>query len=242
MLARIQTAVALLYPPRCLGCGVLVESDFGLCGSCWRQTSFVGGTVCESCGIALPGAHDGHRVECDDCMGHPHPWSHGRAALVYEGRARQMILALKHGDRPEIARPAGRWMAQAARSILVPDMIAVPVPLHWSRLLKRRYNQSALLAQSVARTLGIEHCPDLLQRVKRTPMLEGKTPDQRFGTLADAIRIHPNRAARLRGRAVLLIDDVMTTGATLGACSRVCAANGAKDVRVLTLARVAKDA
>ncbi|MEY8829622.1 double zinc ribbon domain-containing protein [Sedimentitalea sp. XS_ASV28] len=242
MLARIQTAVSLLYPARCLGCGALVESDFGLCGSCWRETSFVGGTVCESCGVALPGAHDGHRLECDDCMDHPHPWSHGRAALVYEGRARQMILALKHGDRPEIARPAGRWMAHAARAILRPGMIAVPVPLHWSRFVKRRYNQSALLAQSVARELEIDVVPDMLQRIKRTPMLEGKSPAQRFETLANAIRVHPNRAAQLPGRPVLLVDDVMTTGATLGACARVCMANGAEDVRVLTLARVAKDA
>lgn len=219
-----------------------MESDFGLCGSCWRETSFVGGTVCDSCGIPLPGSGDGHRIECDDCMAQPHPWSHGRAALVYEGRARQMVLALKHGDRPDIARPAGRWMAQSAQPILVPDAVAVPVPLHWSRFLKRRYNQSALLAKSLAQVLRIAVCPDALQRRKRTAMLEGKTPEQRLATLKDAIRVNPNRMARLQGRTVLLIDDVMTTGATLSACSVACRVNGAKDVRVLTLARVAKDA
>lgn len=242
MLARIQTAVSLLYPPRCLGCGDMVESDFGLCGPCWRETSFIGGTVCESCGTPLPGAVDGHRIECDDCMAHPHPWSHGRAALMYEGRARQLVLALKHGDRPEIARPAGRWLAHAARAILAPDTIVVPVPLHWSRFLKRRYNQSALLAQSLAQELGIEVCPDQLLRRKRTATLEGKTAEQRFITLKDAIQLNPNRMERLQGRTVLLIDDVMTTGATLSACSVACQASGAKDVRVLTLARVAMDA
>ncbi|MDU9004266.1 ComF family protein [Sedimentitalea todarodis] len=242
MLARIQTAVSLLYPPRCLGCGDMVESDFGLCGTCWRETAFVGGTVCESCGVPLPGTGDGHRLECDDCMAHPHPWSHGRATLVYEGRARQMVLALKHGDRPEIARPAGRWMAHAARSILVPETVVVPVPLHWSRFLKRRYNQSALLAQSLAQELRIDVCPDLLRRTKRTAMLEGKTPEQRFATLEGAIQVNPDRKEKLQGRTALLIDDVMTTGATLSACTLACRANGAKDVRVLTLARVAKDA
>lgn len=219
-----------------------MESDFGLCGTCWRETSFVGGTVCDSCGVPLPGSGDGHRIECDDCMEHPHPWSHGRAALVYEGRARQMVLALKHGDRPEIAHPAGRWMAHAARPILMPQTVVVPVPLHWSRFLKRRYNQSALLARSLAQELGIDVCPDLLLRRKRTAMLEGKTPKQRFAALEDAIQVNSNRMGRLQGRTVLLIDDVMTTGATLSACSVACQANGAKDVRVLTLARVAKDA
>lgn len=219
----------------------MVDSDFGLCGSCWRETSFIGGTVCESCGTPLPGADDGHRIECDECMTMPRPWSEGRSALMYEGRARQLVLALKHGDRPEIARPAGRWMAHAARPLLSSDTLIVPVPLHWSRFLRRRYNQSALLAREVARELNAAHCLDLLMRHKRTPMLEGKNAEERFLTLRNAISVNTRHRDRIPDRAVLLIDDVMTTGATLSACARACRMAGAKDVHVLTLARVAKD-
>ncbi|MDK3071743.1 ComF family protein [Sedimentitalea sp. JM2-8] len=242
MLTRIQTAVSLLYPPRCLGCGTMVDSDFGLCGGCWRDTPFIGGTVCDSCGSPVPGGADGYRVECDDCMKTPRLWTDGRAALLYKDRARRMVLALKHGDRPEIARPAALWMMRAARPILRENMLIAPVPLHWTRFLKRRYNQSALLAQEVARQTGLPNCPDLLLRTKRTAMLDGKTAQERFSDLSDAIRVHPKRRHRLVARSILLVDDVMTTGATLTACTRACLDAGAHDVCVLTLARVAKDA
>lgn len=220
----------------------MVETDFGLCGPCWRDTPFITGAVCESCGIPLLGAADGYRLECDDCLARPRPWRDGRAALLYQDKARDLVLALKHADRPEIARPAGRWLARAAQPLLCRDMLVAPVPLHWSRLLKRRYNQSALLARSLAHQVGAELCPDLLIRVRRTSVQDGKTADQRFSDLAGAIGLHPRRAGRLRGRDLLLVDDVMTSGATLSACATACMAGGVASVSVVTLARVAKTA
>lgn len=239
---RIQTAIELVYPPRCLTCGDLTATDFGLCGRCWRDTPFVGGTACASCGLSLPGEDDGHPIECDDCLRQPRPWQDGRAALLYHGQARALVLALKHGDRSELARPAARWMAQAGKPLFRPDMLIAPVPLHWSRLLKRRYNQSALLAHALGREVGLSVCPDLLVRHKRTPALEGKTASQRAETLRNAIAVHPRRSKMLKGRSVLLVDDVMTSGATLAACTRVCLEAGAAHISVLVLARVAKDA
>ncbi len=132
-------------------------------------------------------------------------------------------------------------MARAGRDLFREDMLIAPVPLHWSRLLKRRYNQSALLAQHLGRETGLEICPDLLIRRVRTPVLDGKTAAERAQVLENAITAHPKRAYRMQGRDILLVDDVMTSGATLAACARVCLASGANHIFVLTLARVAKD-
>lgn len=241
MQGGFQTALKLLYPPRCIGCDERVETEFGLCGPCWRGTPFIGGTVCDACGAPLIGPADGFRLECDDCMANPRPWRQGRSVLLYQDRARQLVLALKHGDRTDIARPAGGWLARAAAPLLADMPLIAPVPLHWQRLLKRRYNQSALLSRSLARVTGLDHCPDLLLRPARTDPLEGKTAAQRFAMLEQAVRLHPRRSGRLRGRSVLLVDDVMTSGATLSACTRACLSGGAIDVFVLTLARVIKD-
>ena len=241
MWAGLQTAVELLYPPRCLGCGSIVDSDFGLCGPCWADTPFIGGTVCDACGVPLPGEADGFRIECDDCMKVPRPWKQGRAALTYKDRGRSMVLALKHGDRLEIAQPAGLWMARAARPFLKDGMLIAPVPLHWTRMLKRKYNQSALLADALAQVSGLAMCPDLLVRFKRTTSQDGKSAAKRFADMAGVVKPHPKRRHRMAGRAVLLVDDVMTSGATLTACAEACRAGGAKEIFVVTLARVAKD-
>jgi len=242
VLAQLQTAVALIYPPRCITCGELVESDFGLCGSCWRDTSFLGGAVCDGCGVPLTAGGQGDFHHCDACMQAPNPWVQGRSALLYRDTGRKIVLGLKHGDRQEMARPAGLWMANMMRGKVAPDTLVVPVPLHWMRLLKRRYNQSALLAKAVAGNLGLDWCPDALVRVRRTASLEGLTRGERFKTLDNAISPHPRRGKLLAGRPVLLIDDVMTTGATLIACTTACLEAGSGPVRVLTLARAAKDA
>ena len=230
-----------LYPPQCICCTELVEDDFALCPACWKDTPFITGLTCDLCGTPLPGESD-TAVSCDDCLALARPWEQGRAALLYKGNARDLILKLKHADRMDLAPAAARWLHRAARPLLRPGMIVAPVPLHWFRLIRRRYNQSALLSARLAALANLPHCPDLLIRTRRTPPQDHKDRDARFRNLTGSIRAHPRRLHLLKDRDVLLIDDVMTSGATLAAASEACLAAGATRVSVAVLARVAKDA
>lgn len=239
--SAMQTAVQAIYPSACVGCGGPVGEDFALCGPCWRDTPFVGGVICELCGVPLMGEADDVAAHCDACMATPRPWSRGRAALVYEGAGRKLVMGLKHGDRHEIARAAGPWMARALRDVLSDDAVVVPVPLHRWRLLGRRFNQSALLAQRLAGVTGRDWCPDLLLRHRATATMRGKSGDERFAEVQDAFSVHPDRAEQAVNRQVVLVDDVMTSGATLGAATDALAASRPREVVVVTLARVAKE-
>ena len=242
-LPGVQTALHLIYPARCTICGDLVEDDFALCGPCWRDTPLITGFCCDTCGAPLPGEDTGTSEHCDDCIRIARPWSRGRAAMLYHENGRKLVLALKHGDRHEVLRPAALWLAAALKPILPEeDVLIAPVPLHWLRMLRRTYNQSALLAQALGRQIGQEVCPDLLLRPKRTQSLDGLGRDARFSELDQSITINPRRADRVKGRSVVIVDDVMTSGATLSASTQACLAAGAKEVFTLTLARVVKDA
>lgn len=241
-MSGLQAVLHLVYPPQCICCDERVTSDFAMCGRCWRETPFLSGLVCDLCGTPLPGPDDGHPVHCDDCLRVARPWSRGRAVMLYRDRARDLVLNLKHADRIDLARPFGTWLHRTARPLLEPGMIVAPVPLYWMRLFRRRYNQAALLSAELARLAGLDHCPDLLRRQRNTGSQEGKSRDARFANLADAFALHPRTAGRVEGRHVLLVDDVMTSGATFAAAAEACLAGGATRISVLALARVAKDA
>ncbi|OJY33058.1 MAG: amidophosphoribosyltransferase [Rhodobacterales bacterium 65-51] len=237
----MQAAVQLVYPPQCLSCDALVTTDFGLCARCWRETPFIAGLVCDCCGTPLPGEEGGAPVQCDDCLTIARPWGRGRAVMLYRDNARRLVMALKHGDRLDLARPGAQWLHRAAAPLLQPDTLLAPVPLHWLRLFRRRYNQSALLAAGLARLADLPHCPDLLVRRRNTRSQEGRDREGRFRNLEEAIRVNERRRWQMEGLPVLLVDDVMTSGATLGACADACLAAGAARVDVVVLARVAKD-
>lgn len=232
----------MIYPPQCLTCNAQVTEDFALCGTCWRETPFVSGLVCDLCGLPLPGEDLGTPVQCDDCLMIARPWVQGRAAMLYRDNARNLVLALKHGDRLDLARPAALWLARAVRPMIEPGMIAAPIPLHWWRLFRRRYNQAAMLSAGLARQTGLGHCPDLLIRARNTGTQDGRSRDGRFANMQGALRVHPRHVARITGQHVLLVDDVMTSGATFAAATEACLAAGATRVSICALARVAKQA
>lgn len=232
----------LIYPPQCALCNEAVEEDGGLCGSCWRGVPFVLGLTCDHCGAPLPGEDPGTPVLCDACMTHDRPWVQGRAAILYKDKARQFVLKLKHGDRLDLVAPAARWLAQAATPVLRPGQVIVPVPAHWWRTFRRRYNQAGLLAQALGQRLDQPVAVEALVRTRATPVQDGKAVEARFANVADAVHPHPRHGAALAGQDVLIVDDVMTSGATLAAAAEAAHAAGAASVRVAVLARVVKDA
>ena len=237
LLPLLRVALDTLYPPTCLACDTAVSDPGTLCGACWGKTPFIAGQCCDRCGTPLPG-DDGSVACCDDCLRIARPWGRGRAALVYGDTGRSLVLGLKHGDRHDIAGPAGRWMARAAAALIRPDTLVAPVPLHRWRLFKRRFNQSALLAQALAEAALRPHCPDLLVRTRQTTSQDGRTREGRFLNMQGAIHAHPRHRALIEGRHVLLVDDVMTSGATLAAATEACFAAGADEVDVVVMARV----
>lgn len=188
------------------------------------------------------GVDQGDPVQCDDCMTIARPWDRGRAALVYTGIGRRLVLGLKHGDRLDLTWPAARWMATRVAPLINETTVIVPVPLHWTRLFERKYNQAAVLAQDLGRQLGRPVMVDALTRIQRTKPLDGHNRDARFRALADVIQPHPKFGAGLAGRSVLLVDDVMTSGATLAAATEAARAADAENVSIAVLARVVKDA
>ena len=239
---RLQTLLRAVFPPECLCCGARVDRDFALCGPCWRETPFIFGAACDLCGVGLPGQTDGDEVlVCDDCHGVARPWGHGRAVLHYADNGRKLVLGLKHADRAEVARAAGPWLARAGADLLAADPLIVPIPLHWRRLATRRFNQAALLAKALASVSGRDWLADALIRPRHTASQDGRDREGRFANLDAGIRAHPRHVARLAGRRVLLIDDVMTSGATFSAATQACLRAGADGVDVIALARVARD-
>lgn len=227
----------LVLPARCLGCGAVVAGDVGLCPDCWRKLDLVADPVCARCGRGLD-VDIGDGGLCGPCLDDPPGFDRARAVFRYNDLARQLVLGLKYRDRLDAVPVFARWMARAGESLLAEADVLAPVPLHWRRLLARRYNQAAELARRLGGLRGVRVEPDLLRRTRATPPLGRMSRAERARTVDGAFRVTTRCADVVRGKRVLLIDDVLTTGATAGALADALRAVGAAGVDLLTLARV----
>ena len=198
---------------------------------------FIEAPLCACCGHPFE-FNSGPDSLCGDCVAHPPAYTRARAVMIYDDASRDLILGFKRGDRLEGAPAFGHWMARSGRKLLDGADLVVPVPLHRRRLFFRRFNQAAVLAQAIARTSGVPALTDGLIRKKPTPSQAGLSRAGRIRNVRGVFAIRPRHKERLQGRHVILVDDVMTTGATVKSCTRALLKGGAASVSVLTLARV----
>jgi ComF family protein len=228
-----RAVVDAVLPPRCLACGATVGEPDALCSACWSAMTFFAPPWCALCGLPFPHPM-GDGAICPDCARGRRSWQRARAVMRYDKYSRGLALGLKH-DRTDLARALGTWMQRAGADLLAGADFLVPVPLHWTRLLARRYNQAALLAHAIHRAGGPPVAPDWLVRRRRTPSQGHLGPLGRARNVGGAFALRPGRS--IKGKRLVLIDDVLTTGATVEECARVLRRNGAAFVGVLTLAR-----
>jgi ComF family protein len=227
----------IALPPLCLGCGRGVSAHAALCGDCWAGIDFIERPFCAVTGIPFPyDAGDG--AVSAAAVAYPPAYARARAAMRYDDGAARIIHRFKYSDRMEAAPAFARWLARIGSDILSEADMVAPVPLHKRRLFSRRFNQSAELARALARNAGLAYQPELLARVRATRPQVGLSGDQRRRNVAGAFRLGPGAQALVRDRHVVLVDDVMTTGATAEACAKVLVQAGAAEVSVLCLARV----
>lgn len=227
----------LLLPPQCLGCPARVDQPGALCPDCWNRLRFIGPPLCACCGLPFDYALPTETL-CGGCHRDPPFFRRARAALAYDDASRPLLLGFKHADKTHLAPSLARWVHRAGADLVVSADLIVPVPLHWMRLWRRRYNQAALLAHALGRVSQVPVAADLLLRQRPTRTQGGLSRAARHRNVRGAIRVRSGRDGLIRDRSILLIDDVLTTGATLNECARVLLKAGAGAVDVLSVARV----
>ena len=236
--AVLRAALDLALPRLCAVCREPVDGE-GLCPACWAKLSFITRPNCERLGI--PFVYDpGAGILSMEAIADPPAYQRARAAVRFDEIARALVHALKYGDRLDLAPMMGRWLAQAGSELLVEADALVPVPLHWRRHWARRFNQSALLAAAIARASGVPIAARALKRVKFTPQQVGLSRAQRAANIQGAFRVPADGKAEVVGQRLILIDDVLTSGATVEGCAKALLRAGARTVDVLVFARVAE--
>lgn len=231
----VRRAIDIVLPPRCIGCGELAGDPGAVCPACWGGIDFIAPPMCRCCG--LPFDYDeGDQAVCGDCARREPLFGWARSVMIYDDASRRLVLAFKHADRIDAAPAWGGWLARAGAALLADADLLVPVPLHRRRLITRRYNQAALMAQAMGRNSGLPVVVDALQRVRATPSQGRMNQSQRERNVAGAFSVRDSRQESIRRARIVLVDDVMT----LAACIRPLLHAGAANVDVLTLARVTR--
>ena len=230
----LSSALDLIFPPQFLDSGVGAQSG-GLSPSVWASVAFTEPPLCDGCGIAFE--YD-IRSRCAACLAKPRAFDRARAACLYDDASRELILQFKHADRTDLAPLFCAWFSRAAPDLLASAQAVVPVPLHRGRLFRRRYNQAAEIARPLARLTGLDYLPDALVRRRATASQGGRSAGGRRRNVQGAFAVPESRRALVEGRRILLVDDVLTTGATAEACARALKAAGAADVTLAVVAKV----
>jgi ComF family protein len=232
--AKLALDVAL--PTLCVACREPVDGD-GVCAGCWAKLSFIAPPFCPRLGI--PFVYDpGSDMLSMEAIANPPAYARARAAVRYDDVARTLVHALKYQDRTDLAPAMGRWMARAGHELLDDADVLVPVPLHWRRAWGRRYNQSGALARVIERLTGVRMAPEALRRIRPTEQQIGLSRTQRASNVQGAFKVATDRQSLIAGRRVVLVDDVLTSGATVDACARALLRAKAASVDVLVFARV----
>jgi ComF family protein len=232
--ARLALDIAL--PTLCVACREPVSGE-GVCAACWAKLSFIAQPYCPRLGI--PFVYDpGPELLSMEAIANPPAYQRARAAVRYDDVARTLVHALKYQDRTDLAPAMGRWMARAGRELLEGADALVPVPLHWRRGWSRRYNQSGALARVIERQTGVKLASEALRRVRPTQQQIGLSRSERASNVQGAFKVASDRKADIAGRRLVLVDDVLTSGATVDACARALLRAKAASVDVLVFARV----
>lgn len=232
----LQSLLNALFPAQCTVCDAVLGNDAPLCATCWQQVTFISEPVCAVCG--LPFEYDiGGEAQCGECMQQLPSFTRARAVLRYDEASRPLITRLKYRDHTQLAKLYAPWLSGSAATLLEGIDALIPVPLYYWRFVQRRYNQSALLAKALERSTGIPALPFALARIRATEKQTGLSRKERLKNVRRAFRVPEDQRDQVKGKRLLLIDDVYTTGATLNACAKALKTAGAAEVRALTLAR-----
>jgi ComF family protein len=235
--AFLRAALDLALPPLCAACREPVEGR-GLCPACWSKLSFITRPYCERLGI--PFVYDpGPGILSMEAIADPPAYQRARAAVRFDEISRALVHALKYGDRLDLAPMMGRWISRAGGELLAEADALLPVPLHWRRQWARRFNQSAMLAAAISAESGVPIAAGALKRVKATAQQVGLTRSERAANVQGAFKVPKEGKAAVAGRRLILVDDVLTSGATVDGCARALLRAGAANVDVLIFARVA---
>jgi ComF family protein len=235
----VRVGLDLVLPPQCMACDAPVLAPYQLCGACFVTCHQITPPLCRVCGVPFAYEGQGGRPGlCPSCTRRRPCYGRARGALSYDSRSRDLILQFKHADRTELACLFAPLMARAGADVLRVADLLVPVPLHVRRLRARGYNQAALLARRLGHLSGIPDVPDALERTRLTTPMGHQAASERRASMAGAIAVRNRRAPTIAGRSVLVIDDVMTSGATMEACAEALLKSGASEVNALVAARV----